>query len=130
MQQYRAFKIKLENETETFSLMPLNKDCLFTEGYFVLSANKLLLISEKSSEKFKLIEKFNPDGTFKLIKGIPEVERLRISQEIIYELIDEDLNWFIENFVQNKEFTQSIITKLNSKIIPAHTLENLERNSL
>lgn len=110
--KYRAYRVELNNGMETFRLMPLSKDCVFTEGLFMVEVNKLVLISEKTSEKFNLIEKFNPDGTMKMLKsGSPEVERLKVQMEVTYELGGNDLEWFINNYIQNSDFALEIVNK-------------------
>ena len=109
--KYRAYKLLLNNGNETFRLMPLNRECIFVEGLFFNEINKLVLINEKSSEKFDLIEKFNPDGSMKLTKNNqPEVERLRVSKEYVYELMGDDLKWFIDEYVVNKDYAHSIVS--------------------
>lgn len=115
--KYRAFSVKLNNGLETFKLMPLSKDCLFVDGVFFLENNTLMLVSEKTVEKFDLIEKFNPDGSMTTSKrGGPEVERLRCDNPYNYQLQGEDLKWFIEEYVQNPEFASNIVIANKLKI--------------
>lgn len=115
---YRAFKVKLNNGLETFKLLPLSKDCVFVDGVFFLENNSLLLVSSVVSEKFDLIEKFNPDGTFKISSKTnkPEVERLRTENPYNYQLVGEDLEWFIKTYVSNSEDALAIVAANKLKI--------------
>jgi hypothetical protein len=119
--KYRAFKIKLNNGLESFGLLPLNKECTIVDGRYFLETNTLLLVSEKDTEKFDLVEKFKSSGEYEEAKNkvgntVTAVERLRMQLPYNYQLVGDDVEWFVKEYVSNSDFALEIINLNKLKI--------------
>jgi hypothetical protein len=119
--KYRAFKIKLNNGLETFGLLPLSKECNIVDGRYFVETNTLLLVSEKDTEKFDLVERFKSSGEYEEAKNkmgntVTAVERLRVQTPYNYQLVGDDVEWFVKEYVSNSDFALEIINLNKLKI--------------
>lgn len=112
MKQYYAFGAK-QGDLDTFEIMPLESNTPFMHGKFFPSSGTLVLISPLQREVFDLIEKFKDDGSFEISakSGKPKVERIRMQNNVDYQLKGNDIGFFIHNFVENAQFALEIVNK-------------------
>lgn len=130
MKQYYAYLVEYENGMKSFQLLPLTNEAVYVEGKFFPSSERLVLIHPHQKEVFDLIEKFDEEGNMKFTKrgNAPQKERLRTLVNVNHQLGGEDINWFLDTYVENADFAKDIMeqAKLKPMIQPATSMETAE----
>lgn len=93
----------------TFKLMPIDKDCPFLDGIFIPDDKILVLMSKKSTQQYKYIEKLNDNGDPVYVKTNgknPLMKRQRVLVDVQYDYtltnIDE-IKKFVSEYAMDDE---------------------------
>jgi hypothetical protein len=106
-------------ENKTFRLMPIEKDCPFTEGIYDVDSKVLVMISNIKKQSFHMLAKLNPAGDAeKLSKpranGKPFPEERKILETFQEHYISEtsEIETVIKMFaINDEEFDYKAIMK-------------------
>jgi len=94
--------------SESFSLVPVTKDCPYIEVLYNPAAKTLAIIGKSKKDTFHMIPRLDDNGKSQMLKGTQEQKKQRVQQESYSEYyITErsEIETFLNNFAVNaKDF--------------------------